>query len=145
MKIQLWQFVSFIILFIAVAMVSVLGYFLFYPYDIVHVKEPIKVINKDNLKTGDFLELMIEYDKHLELPTHTIRTIQCKDGNLVTLTPTESNFPIGQNVVIENSTVIPQKTSVNTQCKLVLSVTFEPNFIRKITETYETEWFFVNK
>jgi hypothetical protein len=119
---------------------------LFYPYRLAEVTEPILVGNKI-VKRGDTLELTITYNKKRDIPTRTIKTISCDDGNLVTMTPTpsETNLPQGKHTIITTSTIIPQKISTNTYCYLVFGVTYKPNVLREVTNSYKTEKFFVTE
>ena len=130
--------ISVIIWFIITLYVLIM---VFFPFNIVQVEDPIKILNENhNVRRGENLILQITYNKKFDIPTKNVRTLQCKDGSIVTLTPSESNLPKGEHTVIGSNFPVPDRTPL-TQCKLILTVTYTVSPIRNITISHGTEYF----
>lgn len=119
-------------------------YLLIYPIKTIEVlNEPMPVIPQQ-VKRGEDFSVEVHYIKYVEADIHTDRSIECEDGNLVTLTPINRNFPLGENTIIINHTTIPEKTSLG-MCKLVYVVHYKLNPLRTVVNKFETDWFEVIK
>lgn len=131
---------TLIIVFLFLGYVSVL---LFTPFKEPIVVQPFEVLNEDKtVAKGDILYFEAVIEKFSNPPTDFISWIECKDGNLVTITnPDLSPIPVGKHMVT-GSQVIPQKTSIG-QCKLLIESTYHVTKLKDVTATRETEWFTV--
>lgn len=107
------------------------------------IKEPIPVLNKDNqVAVGE--ELLLEYSvvKPVSIaPAHSARYLECLSGNLVTLTSSPIELPVGSYTLIASRTVIPNKLSVGDICTFVIQVTYDINPLKEVTNTFSSEPF----
>lgn len=126
----------------ALAGISYFFYLVIYPYEIPQVINPLPLTNGGEYKRGEEFSFYVTYVKKHSIPAVATRTIQCDDGNLVTLTDFTTNLPVTTTpkTIISNPTTIPMKTSLGI-CKMVMVVTYRFNPIREIAITYETEPF----
>jgi len=91
---------------------------------------------------GEEQTFLITYTKYDEAEVVGTRTIQCEDGNLVTLTQVRTNLPLGSGTIHSMPFKIPTKTSLG-MCKLVVVVRYEVNPHKVVFGGYETEPFMV--
>jgi hypothetical protein len=126
------------------ALVSIITY-LVYPVNIISVVQPYKVLNENKeVVRGEKLVYEVEYTKHTDTPAVIYRNVVCDDGNLVTLSPVDSNVPRGEHKIVRSDVVIPGKTSLG-MCKLSIVLDYEWSHIRDIRYNFETESFKVIK
>ena len=114
----------------------------FMPVQLTEVETPMPLANGVEYHRGDTLHFIINYKKHNDYPAVGTRTIQCDDGNLVTMTEVRTNLPSGEGTSVSLPLVIPEKVS-DGWCKLVIDVRFEINGFRNEQATYETVPFYV--
>ena len=137
----------------AVGMVGWVGlmllgaFWLVQPAGLPRVEEPIEVLNPGNrVAVGDTLVMRLEVAKSVPRePVDSARWLECESGNLVTLTATISELPVGVYTVISDSVVIPAKVAMGDTCKAVLSVDFRVNPIRVETLTVASEPFTIEE
>lgn len=133
---------TLIIVFLFLGYVSVL---LFTPFQEPIVVQPFEVLNEDKtVAKGETLYFEAIIEKFSNPPTRFTSWIECKDGNLVTITrPELSPIPIGKHVVTGSQT-IPHKTSLG-ECKLFMESTYHVTKLKDVQATRVTEWFVVTE
>lgn len=130
--------VSWAIIIVAILLLGHFIWLLFYPYNVIEVKQvPFPVIEK-TLKHGDRLEFVLDYCKYMNSPA-TIQS-QFVDGVVVQLSQSITNVPTGCHNRIDNSVVIPKHLPIG---KYVFRsvVNYKVNALRTIQYVYETEEF----
>lgn len=134
-----------ITLVLAHLIVIYIMFYAFYPFKTITIlKNPVPVLHKE-FKRGDSLKYLLSYQKFRDYEAEITRWIECKDSNLVTLSPDHASLPVGKYYdVLQNGITIPQKTSL-TECKLVVNELIIINAIRKIKVSFETEYFKVTE
>ena len=136
-KIINWSMVVIITLGIGMMLRQI--YFIVEPFQKPDITLPMPV-EFSVIARGDEQTFVIEYTKYDEAEVVGTRTIQCEDGNLVTLTQIRTNLPIGSGVIHSIPFVIPQKTSLG-MCKLVVNVRYDINPHKVVFDEYETVLF----
>jgi hypothetical protein len=147
-----------IIIIVMAILIEIGGFILFElyrPIKTIEIDNPIKIVTDEYKeidgitypvieKNGDVV-LEYSYTKYINTSERTFRTILCEDGNLVTLTDIEKNMPTGTNFISNyNGLTLPEKTSVNTLCKIEYLITYEINHLRPpISVPTKTELFYV--
>lgn len=123
--------------------VGVLGYMLFWPvkFPIIY-NEPFPV-SPSVVTRGEDITYTIEFEKFKEHRVDVFQNIICEDGNLVTLAPAKSSFPLGRHT-IDVTITVPQKASVST-CYIELKSNYEINAIRIEHKTMRTQSFQIIK
>lgn len=122
-----------------------MGWFFYQQVKPVHIYEnidqPFKVLNENKVVyKGEPLIFEIHYIKNNEYPTDSTKTIECDDGNLVTIVGDSKVLPKGENTLISKNTIIPQKTS-NGMCRLVFINVYKVGPLREEVLRLETEYF----
>ena len=126
--------------------IMVLGFvggmgFLHYPFKIIELVQPYRVLNENKeVFRGDRLIYEVEYTKFYDTPATIYRNIICDDDNLVTLAPQKSNVPAGSHKIVRNDVVIPEKTS-RSNCYLEVVLDYDWHKLRNIRYTFRTESF----
>lgn len=100
--------------------------------------EPFPVSHSE-IKKGETLSYVIDFYKFKDYVSEIHQNIICEDGNLMTLVPVNTNYPVGRHT-ITSSVVIPEKASYS-KCYLELSVTYHINPLRSENRTMRTESF----
>jgi hypothetical protein len=137
---KLHAFIWFIFL-VAFGLMVYVFYLISYPIKTIDVlNQPMPVTPNEIVRGSSDFTVEIHYIKYIDADIHTARHIECKDGNLVTMTPDERSFPVGEHIITTNHTKIPDKTSLD-ECKLVYTVTYQFNPLRSVTQVFETEYF----
>ena len=67
----------------------------------------------------------------------------CESGNLVTLTGTTRDLPLGNYTIIADSTLLPNKVAVGDECQFLYRVRYYVNPIRDADVEYLSEPFTV--
>lgn len=127
---------------------SLLGLFIWWtvqPTNLPQIEQPIEVLNPQHeVAIGQPLVLKLEVTKTIDrAPSNTTRFLECKSGNLVTLTSSITNLPIGSYTVVSDNIVIPAKVTPGDTCHLVLHATFQINPIKTESTSFASEDFLV--
>lgn len=114
----------------------------FYPFKVADVVQPYEVKNANKTVTRE-TDLILEanYFKYMNVRTQSDRMIICDDGNLVTLSPSFSNLPMGQQT-LNFKVTIPAKTSLGL-CKYRQVVQYFVNPLQTQNVIFESEKFLV--
>ena len=134
------QFLIWLTLSWAFLVLVYITYLLVYPFKTIEVLNEPSPTTSSQYHRGDDFSTTIHYIKYREADITTDRQIECEDGNLITLTATTRHFPLGENVIVTNHLVIPNKVS-DGNCKLVYLAEYKINFLRTILHRFETETF----
>lgn len=136
--------IGLVIIALALAFLSVVLFWLVYPYDVSKVEEPITVLNKNKeISIGSNIELELKVYKPNNIKPDTLIFISCDDGNLLPLTPLPVNLPIGKYTVISDSYILPPKVAIGAKCKFNFRNTYQVNPIRSIIREWSSEEFLV--
>ena len=139
---KLPYYLSVVIIAVAAIILLYVAYLALYPFKTVDLVQPIKVLNENReVAKGDDLRLEIDYVKHGSYPATSDKNILCADGNLVTLSSSETNLPAGKQKFMVMVTV-PAKTSFG-PCYLEYVNVYHINPLRDIAKTWRTEIFTV--
>lgn len=127
-----------------------IGIFIFWTLEDVKfptIKEPIPVLNENNeVAIGDELLMTFDITKLVDIaPIGSARYLECQSGNLVTLTSSPINLPVGTYTVTARSVTIPNKLSVGDVCTFVIQATYEVNPLKKHTDRFQSEPFTIIK
>jgi len=123
----------------ATAVVAVL---LFAPVELdIIYNEPFPVYPSE-VKRGEEITWIVEFSKTNSHPATINRTIVCADGNLVTLSASETNVPMTERMIAVGGVTIPEKTSLGV-CYTELVATYHINPLRNIEKTMRTQNFTV--
>jgi len=139
-----WMIIGLMAAFVLYLGVS--SFIIFYPFKTVIFKTPIKIDNLDNrVPYNGIVNLTIQYEKFINLPTLSIRTLIRKDEEgIITILDANSvvyHRPAGKGIshthyILDGSThLIGKKTSI------VFSLYYTVFGFRSILTQYETEPF----
>jgi hypothetical protein len=121
------------------AVLLTIGFALFYPAQLPIVyNEPFPVYPKE-IRKGETLSVVMEVNKRKPYVVDVHKNIICEDGNLVTLTHTTTNIPLGKNTLTAEI-IIPAKASFST-CHVEFENTYEINPLRMETQKMITQDF----
>lgn len=128
-------------------MVIVVLYWHLYPYKIIEVKQPSKVLNElrsevngvtyPAVKRGQILSYRMEYDKYMAITARVRR--QLVNDRSICLMEGAGQAKMGQNATVID-VLIPPNIFPGLY-RLQTFYEYEPNPIREIKYDYFTEWF----
>ena len=122
-----------------ILLIYVAWLFLF-PLNDSKIFQPLPV-NPKVVVAGERINLTLHYIKYANFKAYTAREIRC-GINVFVLTPTESDFPIGENTV--NIILdVPQRIPTGSECRVHYSITAQFNFIHSHNIQIESEPFTV--
>ncbi len=139
-----WIRFSLVCLATAYIVLAVIAYSLFWPAKTLTIigfdeKNPIKVTN-DTVHPGEPLEYKLNYCKYTDAPSVVHRTLV--DGQIITLTNTAGQLPLGCHVVTVKTAVVP--TTINPgKYYLDVVVEYKLNAFRSEYIHYHTNYFTV--
>jgi len=115
------------------------------PVNLTNVKEPIPVLNENHMVAiGDTLKMELIISKPEDIaPNDAARYLECESGNLVTLTATAINLPVGTYTITSNDVVIPVKVTPDDVCVYVMQVTYNINPLKQVTNRFTSEKFII--
>ena len=128
----------------SILMMSIVLYWVIYPYPTTDIIEPIEILNENNeIAVGEKIILSFQIDKPNDDRPDTEAVITCDDGNLVTLANIPIAFPEGQyNLIIDNY-LLPPKVLEGSTCRFEYTKSYYPNPFRDIVQTAVSEDFLV--
>jgi hypothetical protein len=131
---------AFMVGFIAYA--SVCAYWIWYPYDVITVETPIKVMNPDKkVKVGENLIYQIKYNKKIDV--HGVLTRKLVNAYKLDLADSTATAPVGKDCD-QISIPIPKHADCGVYY-LWWSVSYKVNPLRVVTVSVESEKFEVVK
>jgi hypothetical protein len=144
---RVFIFISWAGILSAIALIILIGFWLFMPYKIAEVKQPFEVLNKHNtVNINDKLLLKIEVVKYIDAEPTTYPSIRCESGNLVTLAQANNNtLPKGSYKFISDRITLPPKFAVGDRCQFVSTQIYRVNPIRTITYEFFSEFFTIGE
>jgi hypothetical protein len=138
----MWLKLTTILLCVNLFATAVVAVLLFAPVELdIIYNEPFPVYPSE-VKRGEEITWIVEFSKSNTFPATINRTIICADGNLVTLTSSETNVPKTERMIAVGGAVIPEKTSLGV-CYTELVATYHINPLRNIEKTMRTQNFTV--
>lgn len=142
-QLRFLEITTAITFFLVITLIAYVAFLLFKPFQAPIVVLPFEVLNEDKtIARGEKLYFEAIIEKFSNPPSSFVSWIECKDGNLVTITnPELSPIPIGKHVVTGSQT-IPHKTSLG-ECKLLIETTYHVTKLKDVVELRDTEWFTV--
>lgn len=148
-KNKIFTVLSWIIIAFITFVSSLIIFWFLYPYPVSSIKEPIRILNKNNEVTvGEPIiqELKITKPNNIA-PADPTRVLVCDDGNLVTLSaiPSTLNLPIGSYTFVNDRYILPPKVATGAKCAFVWTQSYQVNPIRKIAVEWTSEQFKVVK
>ena len=137
------QFLIFVAVACVVVFSVVITWWLYFPYNVMDVREPVKVLTKQVI-AGEFCEIELVYSKYFDIPGQ--RQIQLVNGMVISLDkePYYGYLRPGINVVYRIGFVIPSWYPAG-YCHAEIIASHEVNPIRTIVEKFSTEEFEVIK
>lgn len=122
-----------------------LWWHLLQPVNVPTIDQPIPVLNENReIAVGESIVLQLDVVKtDGSHPTVTNRFIVCESGNLITLTPSTRDLPVGEYRIISDSVDLPAKVTVGDTCTFLYRVDFRINPVRTVDVEYESEPFTV--
>lgn len=115
-----------------VALLLLAGWWMVQPAGLPTIAQPIPVLNEGHeVAIGERLVLRLDVNKAVPRdPVDSDRWLECESGNLVTLTSTISELPVGTYTVLSDDVVIPNKVTAGDVCTAWLAVDFRINPLR---------------
>jgi len=118
----------------------IISFWLFYPYEPITIKEPMKIMNKDKIvNSGETLLYEMDFVKHMQRPGFI--TKQLIDGVIITSSPIIGNIKTGHT--IKNFPMKIPEFLGSGENVMKWSGTYKVNPIRYITVVAYTEPFYV--
>jgi len=126
-------------LLFSLSFLLVVGYFLFYPVDILKFKNPLPVQTKQ-VKAGDSVNYVFKYEKLKDVPVSVVKTLQCPN-TIETLTVKQNGQ---ENIGYSNlklSDIIPSHIPSAKDCRIFIHLEYKVNFFRTVEYNIYTESF----
>ena len=136
---RIFQKLSFVAIILFMFFMVYVFYLLLAPFHEPNIAQPFKVEPKV-VKRGEAITVTVEVEKFADYQMEGTRTINCEDGNLVTLTSGSVSAPIGKSVIATRPVIVPEKTSLG-MCKMVLVARYKVTPLKYEVITYESESF----
>jgi len=135
MKKPILPLVSYITLATTFALMLLVGFWCFYPYQPIVFTKPAFPLVSGVVRAGGTLQYISEYTKNTNTPAHVSRNFI---NDLVFVTsPTTSNRPVGDNTFLI-SIKVPQELPAG-KYYLRNTYTYQVNPIREVTVVQDTE------
>lgn len=119
-------------------LVCIITYWVLYPYHIITVKEPAKILTVgDKVKRGELLTFEFDYHKYYDIPARVTRMLE--NDRQVCLIQSGGMAHVGKHK-IPVDVLIPLNVWPG-KYRLKMLYEYEVNPIRTLKYTYYTEWF----
>lgn len=108
------------------------------------VEQPIRILNESkSIKVGDriLMELTVDIPEDPGIVGESSRFIECRSGNLITLTSQVVQLPPGQNVILDDSVVLPAKIIDGDICNFLFRVEYVRNPLVNSVAEFRSESF----
>lgn len=124
-----------------------LGWWYLAPVALPTVTQPLPILNPGHrVAIGEPILMELSVVKPVPLDTAaSSRWIACESGNLVTLTSTPTNLPVGTYTIVSDSVILPAKVSPGDVCRMNYLITYSINPVRDEQLALESEPFTVAK
>ena len=115
------------------------------PVTLPTVVTPIPILNPDQrIAVGEPIRMLLTIDKPQDVATErTSRAIVCDSGNLVTLTESTRDVPVGSFTTVADNVDLPPKVTPGDTCRFRYTVDYRINPIRIDTVEWLSEPFTV--
>ena len=138
-----------LVAFTAAAVVGWIGLFAVYlawvlwPVSLPTVDQPIPILNENRtIAVGEPIVMELRVNKPQPVNVRAAdRFIRCESGNLVTLTATAIDLPVGDFVVEASSVILPAKIIDGDVCTFLYRISYYVNPVRTEVVEYESEPF----
>lgn len=130
----------------AFLLLAYFSYLLFYPFRVIDVKQPLRVVTKQ-VRPGSNFEYIVDYCKYGDYPASVVRSINCieTDGRLFSY-----QYPAVATVTLpgcrQTHVIVPIPLSAKPgMCTLVTKPTYQVNPVRQTGITSQSEPFQIIK
>jgi hypothetical protein len=115
-------------------------WWIYYPVNVVDFyNEPCPILNTDGkVKRGEYVEFLVDYRKFLNLPAQISRSLV--NDRVITLTCESGSQRQGNRKETVVRVFVPKNVWLG-KYKLITTMTYKPNPLREVQESYETDWF----
>lgn len=142
MKEKIWSIGWRIYLVINISVLVILAFWLLYPYDVISVESPIKIMNKDKtVRAGGMLIYEVKYDKKMDVSGRLTRKLV--NSYVVDLRPSIVTHGVGKGRAL-NVLHVPEWAS-DGEYYMTWSAEYKVNPIRTVRVTRQSEEFTVVK
>lgn len=118
------------------------AFWLYYPYQLPYVEQPIEIENPNKeIRIGEPILMTIHVSKPNDIVPVSQHNITCNDGNLVTLTSSARNLPKGEYTINSSNYILPPKVLVGSECQFNFINVYQLNPIRTETVKWSSEQF----
>jgi hypothetical protein len=140
---KLNQFFIFVAVSCVVVFSVVITWWLYFPYNVVDIQEPITVLTKQ-VVAGQLCEIEVTYSKYLDI--FGKRQLQLVNGMIITLErePEYVHLKVGKDIKYRVGFLIPEWYPAG-YCHAELTTIHHVNPFREIVEKFATEEFKVVK
>lgn len=144
---KILYFLGVIAIGFAFLLLAYFCYLLFYPFRVIEVKQPLRIVTKE-VRPGGNLEYIVDYCKYGDYAATVVRTITCVGKDDVLSSPI--NFPVSGTVTLpgcrQTHVIIPIPLSAKPGiCTLYTKPTYQVNPVRQIGITSQSEPFQIIK
>ena len=116
---------------------------LFWPVTLPTVDQPIPILNDNRTVTvGEPIVMQLKINKPQPVNVRSAdRIIRCDSGNLIPLTSTAVDLPVGDFVVESSSVILPSSIIDGDRCTFLYRIGYYVNPVRTEVAEYESEPF----
>lgn len=139
------HYLAWVIIIGNLLLLGLVGWWLWYPYQLPNVEQPIEINNPENkIAIGEVISMTLRVSKPVSLVSRSQPNITCEDGNLVTLSNSSKTLPVGEYVLKSDNYILPPKVNVGAVCKFNFVNTYQVNPIRTEIIIWSSELFTVS-
>lgn len=140
------HYFAWVAIFGNIFLILLTGFWLYYPYQLPYVEQPIKIENPNKeIRIGEPILMTIHVSKPNDITPVSQHNITCNDGNLVTLAGGAVPIPTGSYTIHSSNYILPPKVAKGSICKFNFVNTYKLNPLRSETITYSSEEFLVKQ
>ena len=127
-------------------LVVLAAFWLYYPYALPYVQQPIEIQNPNKeIAIGDPILMKINVSKPNDFTPVSQHNITCNDGNLVTLSSSAKNLPKGEYTINSSNYILPPKVRKGAECQFNFINVYQLNPLRTETAVWSSEVFLVKE
>lgn len=120
-----------------------LAYWLYAPYTVATLEQPIKVLNPNNeVVPGRAIDLLIVVSKTGDFEAEKItRGLSCPNGSFYAVTPQDSaiSLPVGEFQRVRSFKLDELTPTGLEKCKFIFRLEYQVNPVRTVVETWVSE------
>lgn len=139
----IWNCVAYLILIMSFVYLAMLHWWLLYPYKTMTMHNlPYPVLTPE-VQKGNNVTMRMEFTKHVDTPGLIDQSINCVNGDYISLLPVGTTRPAGyydQKISLH----IPYNAPTG-ECKIIFKIIHEVNPIRTIITNAESEYFTITE